>query len=82
MYAGAWASELWQSVQFTALFWEWLLLTWQVVHCDDSVSIFFINRCDSSGLVMLCIGPWQVKHGTVELGVWKVELKVEPFWLE
>ena len=78
MYFGAWASGLWHKEQFTALFCEWLLLRWHAVHCDDSVSVFLINRVVSSGLVMLCIGPWQVKHGTVELGVWKVELKVEP----
>ena len=66
--------------QLTALFCEWLLLRWHAVHWPDSVMLFLMNLCVSSGLVMLCIGPWQIKHGTVELGVWNVELKDEPFW--
>ena len=79
MYFGPCASGLWHIEQSPALFWEWLLFRWHVMHWLDSVTLFLTKRCVSSGLVMLCIGPWQMKHGTVELGVWNVELNVEPF---
>ncbi len=78
MNFGAWASGLWHMEQSTALFCEWLMLRWHAVHWPDSVKLFLIKRCVLSGLLMLCIGPWQMMQGIVELGVWKVLLGNEP----
>ncbi len=48
----------------------------------DSVSLFLLFHWESSGFVILCIGPWQMMHGTAESGVWKVPLKSVPFTSE